>query len=103
MFSVGQKIVCVRDASDCVFRLGEKHPRIGSIYTVRGVVSSFCDSPDEAVYLWEIVNPRVETIKGFIERPYWHGLFRPIQEQSTETGMAILRGILKGDKIREDA
>lgn len=106
-FNIGQKVVCV-DAS-----IHPEHERpwleydrdlegltLGQIYTIRDIgFSVFDDHP--VVWLEEIRRRKAHPHAGFKEAPYWIGRFRPLQERSTETGMAILRKILKGAKVDE--
>lgn len=107
MFKVGQKVVCVdTDIHQELEKPGLVYNREldglvkNKIYTIRDIgFSHFENYP--VVWLEEIRRPRPHRHAGFPEAPYWAGRFRPLQERSTETGIAILRSILKGAKVDE--
>lgn len=93
MFRVGQKVVCV-DA-DGSLELKEK-----AVYTIKKV---FAYGPslwrgkirmNNAILLWEVA-PSHSYDSFAPER------FRPVQEKGTETGMAILRGLLTTKTVKD--
>lgn len=93
-FRVGQKVTLIdNDAWDTDD--GEAFPEYGKVYTVRGF-----DEPEpegDYIFLVEIVNEPLEYVEAHGEASFFAGAFRPVVEQSTETGMATLR------KVADDA
>lgn len=89
-FHVGQKVVCVDNTG--AHKWGMKN---GSIYTIS----------DMGLFLYSGMLYDLYEIKTHIPHAWGGWRFRPIQEnrKSTETGMTILRGILNGAPVKEDA
>lgn len=81
-FHEGQKVVCIDDS----FPANHRGIRKGAIYTIAHTYERF-------VLLVEI--PHQPTDGWFA------GRFRPLDQPSTETGMAILCGILNGEPVKE--
>lgn len=102
MFRVGQKVVCV-DASDLPeckdgWAPGSA-PQVGLVYTVREVgLCAFDGGP--GVRLEEIKLYGTFRGRKFTDNFYRVWRFRPAV--STELGMSILRGILKGQRVPEN-
>lgn len=122
-FYIGQKVVCVR--ADKTNHLNRPELVLGRVYTVRweGI----------AGFTWQgqIIHPeayciRVEGVSReglfpeldalilgvfpelandimFNDPPFNANRFKPLREGSTEASMEILRGLLIGKKIKEDA
>lgn len=92
-FYVGQKVVCVDDSSPPLNVLnGCKIPvKSGKIYTIKAAYYGYKSTP--VVDLCEVPHcPHCGAPSAFQALR-----FRPLQERSTETGMAILR------KVADDA
>lgn len=109
-FRVGQKIACVNDefygllaqiaaSVDIHISLPSK----GGVYTVREITNGFHPDGRISVRLQEIINPPIDFYDGTPpEEPFFSGFrFRPLIERKTDTGMAILRKLLNGNKIEE--
>lgn len=95
MFRVGQRVVCVAefDQADVAAKLGVIIPVKGSIYTVREFVENPVDG-EVGLRVREIDNKVMVHSCGMLAEPAFAArCFRPLQ--STETGMAVLRGLLK--------
>lgn len=99
-FKVGQKVVCVNDQFKPLdSKVFSALPVKGQIYTIRLIYG-----PNVHGYgflLAEITGmpwPGDGEERGFLATR-----FRPLVEKSTETGMAILRGILDRESIRRNA
>jgi hypothetical protein len=95
-FRAGMKVACV-DASpprDGGSWGASDVPVEGAIYTVRAVVV-FEDCLQ--LQLDEIKRSDLAVKMYGPQIGYWAGRFRPVQ--STETGMTILRGLLKTQKV----
>jgi hypothetical protein len=106
-FRVGQKVVCVDDVECSWFDFGEdtrpNHPKKGGVYTVRWSGPFTFDVGVRAgVYLVEIENPKfLWDVGEFCEAAFGADRFRPVVEQSTNAGMAILREILDRETTHE--
>jgi hypothetical protein len=79
MFYVGQKVVCIAQASN---PYGEAVPQVGSVYTIREV----CDGQElgPCYRLIEIVNPPMDYSDGHRECDFTHWLFRPVIERKPD-------------------
>lgn len=88
-FRIGQKVVCV-DASPCPF-WGALPLKNNQIYTV---VHAEAYGSIQAIELAEVNSPHDTN-------QYRACRFRPVVEQSTDTGMAVLREILDRQTIKE--
>ena len=104
-FRVGQKVICV-DAADT--HTGDLSELIeGSIYTIRWHGPfEWRGVKENCVQLVEIVERPVMSGKKIvysIDQPFRASRFRPVVERKTDTGMAILRQILRDHQqpIRE--
>lgn len=107
MFHIGQKVVCVfwdNRPADAVAR-GVRFPEPGETYTIREI--SFSASHRSGTLRFhELRNP---PIAGGVEPEFvtcscdGRLAFRPVINRSTETGMSILRKLLDGAPVREDA
>jgi hypothetical protein len=86
VFHTGQKVVCVA-APESRDPRWTQFPVEGAIYTIRGC---WMGARDMVVLLNELKNPIGP--KG--ERTFWAHRFRPVQERSTEAGVAMLRKLL---------
>jgi hypothetical protein len=86
VFHTGQKVVCV-EAPRKRSLLWTQYPVEGAIYTIR---KCWMGDRDMVVLLNELKNPIGP--KG--ERTFWAHRFRPVQERSTEAGVAMLRKLL---------
>jgi hypothetical protein len=78
-FRVGQKVVCIAQASN---PYGEAVPQVGSVYTIREV----CDGQElgPCYRLIEIVNPPMDYSDGHRECDFTHRLFRPVIERKPD-------------------
>lgn len=91
-FVVGQKVVCVDDSFSAIWHeplvTGDRMhlPVAHAVYTVRGVVVfPFSNGDEPAIYLTEIVNPKVPFWDGgCLEQAFWAERFRPVQERKTD-------------------
>lgn len=103
MFRVGQKVVCVDDESGKYLVPGVRYHRnmhglkAGEIYTVAELYIKR-DNGRECVRLAEIVRP-CKAANGIEARGYDAARFRPVQE----TGMQMLRALLKSKPVKEVA
>lgn len=101
-FRVGMKVTCIDD----VFWSGRdprcNYPVKGDIYTIRSFDHNRpgCESP-VGLRLEEIINPILPYPGGDDETSFPPWRFRPLIERKTDTGMAILRKLLDGNKIEE--
>ena len=91
MFSVGQKVVCIALHPEWETR-GAKVPRVGCIYTVRGI-----DETD-GLLLEEVVNEEnafIDVASGDVVEPgedsFWQYRFRAVRR---ETDISVFRGML---------
>lgn len=106
-FRIGQKVVCVDGKFiDPRWYRSDIRPCTGQVYTVRGFASEeyLKASDDQAspkIYLEEIVNPEVKWGFGLAELAFPMCRFRPVIENSTDTGMAVLREILDRETIKD--
>jgi hypothetical protein len=98
----GDKVMCV----DGDFpNSGGPLPIKGEVYTISEIV--FWDHwpavpySGPAVFLTEIARRRCVTDNRI--HPFGVRRFRPVQTKSTETGMAILKSILNGAPVKDDA
>jgi hypothetical protein len=92
MFHVGQKVVCIAQASS---PYGEAVPQVGSVYTIREV----CDGQEygPCYRLIEIANPPMGYADGYRECDFTHRLFRPVIEKKTD--ISVFTQIL--DKVNK--
>lgn len=103
-FKLGQKVVCIKNDMWVTSSSGtpSEGPKYGDVLTIDGF-----SVQGEWVGL-RFVEFKRFTSKGE-EYSYNYTRFRPLDEKRTDTGMAILRGILddvnagKDVKIKEDA
>jgi len=97
-FYVGQRVVCVDDDFERP-PLGEIFPREGTVYTVRRVIVT---KELAGLHLTEIVNKRRWYANQLwpVEVRFDFDAFRPLADtkKSTETGMEILREIVRNPK-----
>lgn len=84
MFYVGQKVVCIVDATAWRHGRGEIKPQKGSIYTVRTIMPSFRFRGEATIMLVEIVNKPREYAEGFVECSFRAIRFRPVVERKTD-------------------
>lgn len=105
MFQVGQKVVCVDDSPTTT--TGRRELSKGAIYTVRwcGYFHSPRFGSTTGVRLFEVARISCPLPQDDPDLPFNVKRFRPIDErkQSTKTGMTILRGLLNGAPVKEDA
>lgn len=102
-FKIGQKVACILEGpwQDVAgLRLGDQPgPKLGDVVQIVGM-----DPSGLRIDGVELVGLLLAEWPG---RWYVHCDFAPLREQSTETGMATLRGILdkvpSRTKVREDA
>jgi hypothetical protein len=90
----GDKVVCVSEPTNSQFGSHTHHPlEVGSIYEIEGVeIDPFYTKANGVGFF----------LRGF-DDGFGANLFRPVQTKSTETGMAILKNILNGASVKEDA
>lgn len=94
-FRVGQKVVLINNTPDRGYRIyPEDRPFFikGDIFTISEVGLRGSGYHDEPCL-------RLKELRW----KYRQSRFRPVVEKSTETGMAILRKILKTQKVEERA
>ena len=95
MFRIGQKVVCV-DVSPFKFDGTLPPLRKGAVYTVtghvQGILITLAEQP--GVRTDGVMDPKT----GFLPMR-----FRPVQEKSTDAGMAILKEILDRETVKEPA
>lgn len=97
-FHVGQKVVGVNSPKLAKANVVGMHDIAGKVFTVREIAPEYLPAHG-------MVGIRVEEIRGdlvrfkgaLFEPAFLAHSFRPLQERSTETGMAILR------KVADDA
>ena len=97
MFYRGQKVVCVNDKPG--YWGHGRFLRKGAIYTITAIKNE----PSRTSPITWTKRPIVQVAELKLAPTEWLNAerFRPIEEKSTETGMAILRGILDGQPIKE--
>ena len=91
-FYVGQKVVCIDDNFDPLWKgpFSTGHipilPTKGSVYTIRRILPDFPFSNSVAlgILLEEIVNAEVPLIGGVQEHPFGARRFRPVVERKTD-------------------
>jgi hypothetical protein len=98
----GDKVVCV---DGYFLNSSGPLPVEGEVYTISEIVfwDHWLDVPysGPAVFLTEIA--RLRCVADNRIHPFSVRRFRPVQTKSTETGMAILKSILNGGPVKEDA
>lgn len=113
VFQIRQRVECIgtkgtpgRDWDAYCAAWGIARPARGSIYTIRDARLSLKGPVRQHVRLVEIINPVIK----FKDAPdqeqwFWAEGFRAIIEQSTDTGMAMLRRLQnpQHQRIPEDA
>jgi hypothetical protein len=87
-FTVGQQVTMIRDHpwvqtnKAGITHINSVGPKFGEVCTISGMLAA----KNAEIYICLVEFP---TEQG----GYWHAAFKPVQ--STETGMSILRGLLK--------
>lgn len=118
-FKVGMEVICIDDSPTT--QDGKCDLVMGHVYTLRWVgmwqhptekSEILCVRLNEIVrdgpfggYTRDEVVPIIgeELYEYCLDMPFRADRFRPLEKKSTETGMAILRGILAGEKILESS
>lgn len=112
---VGDKVILINDLSslrstDWGANLDLEFPSLGVVYTIREIVPSPYSAGDIGIRLGEILNmPNGLTENGgYCEKPdfvaevaFDHRDFRPVEP--IKKGMQILRAVLNGQPVKEDA
>lgn len=94
MFHVGQKVVCVNNQNKLRPELS-KILSLNAVYTVESIIN-YGEELGERLLLCEVSDARDFDVRGYRS---WR--FRPVVEQKTDTGFAILQDILKGAPVKE--
>ncbi len=95
-FYVGQKVVCIVGFTRLARGRDETFPIKGEVYTIREI--KLDSGGDTCLRLQEIVNTPRYYAEGFTEMAFDAELFRPLVEKGTDTGMAILKEIVRTQK-----
>lgn len=94
MFRIGQKVVCIQLSGDD----RDKRIQKGDVVTIRDLM--VCNVEKRLVLRFkEFVLPIACPIQG--EYGWDARFFRPAVEKSTDAGMAILKGILERETVRD--
>jgi len=95
MFSIGDKIVCIKQVPLCewiVFDFPDGCLKIGSIYCVRDTARC---SDDENLFAVRIVGTRIIRTTIGMEGWFWEGLFRKIEQKPYSQEKKISQELVK--------
>lgn len=94
---VGQRVVCVDDNWAVPAKTNQTFPIKSEVYTIRDVVTH---RGEVALRFVEILNPLVLCDDIYDKKTFYAWHFRPLTDtkKSTETGMDILREIVRNPK-----